>query len=98
MLPPSSRSSNPFASTALSAGKRSTPRLDGGGEALGLADDRHDQVLRIEQALGGAFGVGERHCLDLGVALVDILGTQVLLPEEQQLVGDLGVAVEAQCE
>src|SRR4029079_18162016 len=39
----------------------------GGGEALGFADDRHDQILALEQAFGRALGVGERHRLDLGV-------------------------------
>jgi hypothetical protein len=39
----------------------------GGGEALGLADDRHDQILALEQAFGRGLGVGERHRLDLGV-------------------------------
>ena len=79
--------------------KEVTPRGCGcGGEALGLADDGDDQVLALEQALGRALGVGERHRLDLGVAPVDVVGAQVLLPEAQQLVGDLGVAVEAQRE
>ena len=66
------------------------------GQALGLADDGDDQILRLEQALGGALGVVERHRLDLGVALVDVVEAEVLLPEPQKLVGDLGVAVEAQ--
>src|SRR5262252_3644222 len=76
----------------------SAPRLGIGGKTLGSADDGHDQVVALKQARGGALGIGQRHGLDLSVAAVDVASIEALLPEPEELAGNLGVAVEAQRE
>ena len=62
----------------------------------GLADDGDDEIVVLEQPLGDALGVVERDGGDEAVALLDIVGAEVVLEEAEELARDLGVGIEAQ--
>ncbi len=67
-------------------------------QALGLADDRDDQIVGLEQPPGDALDVVERDGADQRIALVDVVDAIALEQEAQELGRDLGVGVEAQRE
>ena len=63
-----------------------------------LADHHEGEVLGLHVLGRHALHVVQRHRLEKGVAVLDIVGAQPVLPERQQVAGDLRVAVEAQRE
>src|SRR5580698_6728821 len=59
-------------------------------------DDGDEQRTFAEHALGGAFGIVERHCIDHRIALVEVIDIQSLDLEVHQLAGDLQRGIETQ--
>src|SRR5690349_364604 len=102
---PSIRWTSKVPASACSFAPKSVSRAggqsSGGGwlsarrEAFGFADDRNDQIIGLQQAFGNALQIVECDGLDLRIALVDVVDAHLLAHDPQQLIGDLGIAVEA---
>src|SRR5262245_45627822 len=65
------------------------------GQTLRPANHGDDGLFALKQALGDAPHLLHRDRLDLGIAGIHIVASEILLPEPQQLIGDFGIAVEA---